>query len=67
MATDKLNDAAAITLMSTDVERVAKGFENIHETWAGTIEIGLGIWLLERQIGVTCLVSVAIAISEQSL
>ncbi|ORY68183.1 ATPase-like protein [Pseudomassariella vexata] len=44
-------DAAAITLMSTDVERIRLGFLNLHEFWANTIEVGLASWLLQRQLG----------------
>ncbi|KAI1078911.1 ATPase-like protein [Whalleya microplaca] len=45
------NDAAALTLMSTDIERIRLGFLNLHEFWANTIEVGLASWLLYRQVG----------------
>lgn len=41
--TDKLDESAAITLMSTDVKRIASSLQNIHEIWAAPIEIALGI------------------------
>jgi ATP-binding cassette subfamily C (CFTR/MRP) protein 1 len=44
-------DAAALTLMSTDVERIRLGFLNLHEFWANTLEVGLASWLLQRQVG----------------
>ncbi|KUJ11330.1 ABC transporter [Mollisia scopiformis] len=44
-------DAAALTLMSTDVERIRLGFMNLHEFWANTIEVALASWLLDRQLG----------------
>ena len=44
-------DPAALTLMSTDIERIRLGFLNLHEFWANTIEVGLASWLLQRQIG----------------
>jgi ATP-binding cassette subfamily C (CFTR/MRP) protein 1 len=44
-------DSAALTLMSTDVERIRLGFSNLHEFWANSIEVGLASWLLERQLG----------------
>ncbi|WYZ35872.1 hypothetical protein EsH8_X_000519 [Colletotrichum jinshuiense] len=44
-------DAAAVTLMSTDTERIIRGFYSLHEVWANVIEIALGCWLLERQLG----------------
>ncbi|KAK7398601.1 hypothetical protein QQX98_012010 [Neonectria punicea] len=49
---------ASITLMSTDVERVARGLLNIHEFWACTLELGLGLWLLQRQLGAAFLAAV---------
>jgi ABC-type multidrug transport system fused ATPase/permease subunit len=45
------DDAAALTLMSADIERIISGWLNIHEFWANTIEIALACWLLSRQIG----------------
>lgn len=44
-------DVAALTLMSTDVERIRLGFLNLHEFWANTLEVGLASWLLQRQVG----------------
>ncbi|KAF2788594.1 hypothetical protein K505DRAFT_366344 [Melanomma pulvis-pyrius CBS 109.77] len=44
------DDAAAVTLMSTDIERIIRGFEGIHEVWANTLEAGLGCWLLQRKL-----------------
>ncbi|KAF4629796.1 hypothetical protein G7Y89_g8347 [Cudoniella acicularis] len=44
-------DSVALTLMSTDVERIRLGFLNLHEFWANAIESGLATWLLQRQLG----------------
>ncbi|KAL2882737.1 hypothetical protein SGCOL_001948 [Colletotrichum sp. CLE4] len=44
-------DAAAVTLMSTDTERIVRGFYSLHEIWANFIEIALGCWLLQGQLG----------------
>jgi len=38
--------------MSADVERFAAGSRNMHECWACIIDVALGIWLLEQQLGV---------------
>ena len=62
VASSNAGDSAAVTLMSTDVERIANSLQEIHEIWAGPVEIGLGIWLLERQLGLACLVPVAVGI-----
>lgn len=37
--------------MTADVERFAAGSRNMHECWACVIEAALGIWLLQRQLG----------------
>ncbi|PVH82350.1 ATPase-like protein [Cadophora sp. DSE1049] len=44
-------DSAAVTLMSTDVERIRVGFLNLHEFWGNSVEVALASWLLERQLG----------------
>lgn len=36
-----IDDSAAVTLMSTDVESIAAGLENVQEIWANLIEVGL--------------------------
>ncbi|KAJ5496675.1 ABC transporter integral membrane type 1 [Penicillium fimorum] len=51
-----LGEITAITLMGTDVERIASGFRLIHEMWASLIDIAVAIFLLERQLGVACVV-----------
>jgi len=37
--------------MSADVERFAAGSRNLHECWACLVEMALGLWLLEQQLG----------------
>ncbi|KAI9932592.1 hypothetical protein ASPWEDRAFT_101029 [Aspergillus wentii DTO 134E9] len=49
--TKKTPDAAAVTLMSTDVERIMTGWVDIHAVWASMIEIALGCWLLHLHLG----------------
>lgn len=34
-----IDDSAAVTLMSTDVESIAAGLENVQEIWANLIEV----------------------------
>lgn len=59
-----LDDSAAVTLMGTDVERITNGMRNIHELWANTVEIAMGIYLLQLQVGLACLVSLVVALSK---
>lgn len=56
------NPTAALTLMSADIERIDMGWRTAHEIWANLVEIGIAIYLLERQLGIACLVPVGTAI-----
>ncbi|KAM0815312.1 putative ABC multidrug transporter [Seiridium cardinale] len=47
-------DSEAITLMSADIEGIEPGVELIHEIWASVVELGIGLYLLQRQIGPAC-------------
>lgn len=51
---------SALTLMSTDVDRIATCLVDIHETWARFVEVGIAIFLLARQIGWICVKPVVI-------
>ncbi|OJJ46205.1 hypothetical protein ASPZODRAFT_152404 [Penicilliopsis zonata CBS 506.65] len=55
-------DSAAVTLMSTDIDRINAGFKFIGYLWAGPIEIVLAICFLEWQIGASCVAPVVIAL-----
>jgi ATP-binding cassette subfamily C (CFTR/MRP) protein 1 len=51
---DKNDELAALTLMSTDLDRLTSTLQSVNEIWARTIEIAIGIWLLERKLGWIC-------------
>lgn len=53
---------AAVTLMSTEVERVTFGLRSFHEFWANAIQAGILAYLLERQLGIAFMVPLIIAI-----
>ncbi|KAG9238182.1 ABC multidrug transporter [Amylocarpus encephaloides] len=57
-----VDDSAAITLMSSDVERIMMGLNVCHETWANLIEAVIGIYLLEQQISHSALISLGVAL-----
>ncbi len=59
-----LEDCGAVTLMSTDVERITNGIIVMHEVWANLIEIGLATYFLAAQIGVACIVAIIVAFGE---
>lgn len=62
MTAADLTDSAAITLMGTDVER-----KNLHEAWASIIEVGIAIWLLERELGIACFIPLVISLGKSFL
>ncbi|ETS85549.1 hypothetical protein PFICI_03574 [Pestalotiopsis fici W106-1] len=55
-------DGAAVTLMSTDVDGIASGIEELHEIWASALELAVAVYLLERQIGPACFLVVIPAV-----
>jgi ATP-binding cassette subfamily C (CFTR/MRP) protein 1 len=61
------DDSAAVTLMSTDIDRIAIAMQSVHEIWARIIEVGVGLWLLERQVGAVCVVPIIIVASKFSM
>lgn len=42
--------------MYTDIDNIIELLENILDIWARVIEISIGTWLLERQLGAMCIV-----------
>ncbi|KAJ6131239.1 hypothetical protein N7523_001699 [Penicillium sp. IBT 18751x] len=62
LSLNEADPANSLTLMSADVERITNGWQTMHEIWGNTCEIGLAIFLLERQLGISCVVPVCVAI-----
>ncbi|TLD31447.1 hypothetical protein PspLS_02503 [Pyricularia sp. CBS 133598] len=48
-------------LVTMDVERVDLAVDKLHALWAAPIEVGLGIFLLERQVGWACIGTAVVA------
>jgi ABC-type multidrug transport system fused ATPase/permease subunit len=46
------DDSAALTLMSSDVERILRGAARAHDLWANPVEVAIGCWLLYGKLGV---------------
>jgi len=56
------DDSAALTLMSTDIERIRNGFRNLHETWASVMQASLAAWMLYNRLGITFVAPIGIVI-----
>ncbi|POS73509.1 hypothetical protein DHEL01_v208095 [Diaporthe helianthi] len=54
--------SAAVTLMSTDIERIKLGFRMIHHVWAGVIQAALAGWMLYTRLGAVFAVPIGIVI-----
>lgn len=52
------DDGAALTLMSTDMERIKLGFRSLHDMWASAIQVALAGWMLYDRLGVAFVVPV---------
>ncbi|KAJ5098890.1 hypothetical protein N7532_005891 [Penicillium argentinense] len=59
---NETDPANSLTLMSADVERITQGWQTMHEIWGNSAEIALAIYLLERQLGISCIVPVCVAL-----
>ena len=46
-----LEEGAALTLMSTNVERINQSFLNFNNTWAAVIQIAIALYLLYTTLG----------------
>ncbi|QKX58862.1 uncharacterized protein TRUGW13939_05990 [Talaromyces rugulosus] len=57
-----VQESSALTLMSTDVERIAETWGFVNELWASLIQALIAVWLLERQLGVVCIYPMLISL-----
>ena len=49
-----IDPTSSLTLMSSDVQRMADVFQLLHDTWSSMIEVGVAMFLLYRQLGTAC-------------
>ncbi|KAK4224363.1 hypothetical protein QBC38DRAFT_18446 [Podospora fimiseda] len=62
LSLQNIDPAASMTLMSADMERIVHGWQTMHEIWSNAAEVGIAIYLLERQIGIACVVPVVLSL-----
>ncbi|RDW80341.1 putative multidrug resistance protein [Coleophoma crateriformis] len=56
------DETAAITHMSTDIDRIAASMPNVHEIWARFAEVAIGMWLLATQLGAIAVVPIIVVL-----
>ena len=54
------DDSAALTLMSTDIERIDIGFRSMHDIWAGLVQVVFAGWMLYNQLGTVFLAPIGV-------
>ncbi|KAB5582941.1 ABC transporter [Coniochaeta sp. 2T2.1] len=59
---DAADDSSAVTLMSTDVERIRMGLLFMHEFWANSIQVVVASYLLYRQIGAAFVSTIVVVV-----
>lgn len=50
-----------VSLVSTDIEMACTGLDQLHELYSSLLQIGIGTWLLEQQVGVACIAPMIVA------
>lgn len=58
-----MTDASAVTLMSTDIERIGSGIRQIHETYSNFVEVAIALWLLARILKLATIASTLVVVS----
>ena len=57
------NESAAMTLMGTEVERIVETwYLLVVSIWASILQLGIAVFLLERQLGAVCIAPIVIAL-----
>lgn len=67
MESESFNESSAITLMSTDVDRISMSIQDLHEVWARLFEVIIGTTLLARQLGWVCIMPLLVVGSKNHI
>ncbi|KAL8369750.1 hypothetical protein RB595_000201 [Gaeumannomyces hyphopodioides] len=63
LASPSVSGAGSLTLVATDTAQASAGARQLHELWAGALEICVGTYLLARELGgAACAVPVGLAL-----
>lgn len=64
ISTGAYDESGALTLMSTDVDRIVLCLVDLNECWARAIEVVVGTVLLALQLGWVCIVPIVVVVSK---
>ena len=56
------DESAALTLMSTDLERIRLGILSMHDMWATVLQVAIASWLLYNRLGLVFLVPIVVVV-----
>ncbi|KAI0121748.1 hypothetical protein BJ170DRAFT_644151 [Xylariales sp. AK1849] len=62
MSLSVAEDASAVTLMSTDVERIVLGMAKIHDAWSTLLQVACAMYILYGQVGVVFIAPIVLSI-----
>ncbi|KAK9415303.1 hypothetical protein SUNI508_02151 [Seiridium unicorne] len=62
MSLSVAGDASAVTLMSTDVERIVLGMAKIHDSWSTLVQVACAMYILYQQVGAVFIAPVVLSI-----
>ncbi|KAF3026419.1 hypothetical protein E8E14_010909 [Neopestalotiopsis sp. 37M] len=62
ISSEAYDESGALTLMSTDVDRIILCLIDLNECWARTIEVIVGITLLALQLGWVCMTPIVVVV-----
>ncbi|KAH8201484.1 hypothetical protein TruAng_004332 [Truncatella angustata] len=51
LETSSISESAPVTLMSTDIDGIISATQSFHDLWPSVIEVGVGLFLLDRKAG----------------
>ncbi|KAK2061509.1 hypothetical protein LY76DRAFT_672896, partial [Colletotrichum caudatum] len=60
LSSPNVSPSGALTLVGTDAETISHGITHLHEVWGGLLEIGIGVYLIYRQLGAACAMPVVL-------
>lgn len=67
LTSPNISPSAALTLVGTDSETIVQGIVQLHNVWGGLLEIGIGIYLIYREIGAACATPIVLAVGMVNL
>ena len=59
-------EITGVSLMGTDIQRIASSLRLLHEVWASLLDIAIACWLLEQQLYLACIAPIILVIGKST-